>query len=429
MRFFFLRGRTSLLAIVLCALILRVGTVVITGDRSLEYEFDILVHNMRTGNGYSWFCVDEDGTVGHKVVSATQQPLPSAYVPPVYPLFLVSVFLLIGTSTFSIILIEIIQAFLGALACLLLYEIALSLLNRTVALVAAFVYAVYPTLVFMCGQISAVNFYVFLNILLLFILFKAKESTKWLAFAAAGVVFSLLVLARTDVLILLPAVLIWLLITLRTHRIRTMSAFTAASLLLVIVWTYRNYRVFGQPAPISTSTGYNLWIGQNEHATGTRGEYTIPPFTETDEMWERIHALTQDRSYEIKRNDLYLQEALSFMKHNPGKVLVLGLKKLMYYWGHYWGITFTYPQANSPAYWLPWFFILPFFVIGLAISFRNWKQYLLLYFYFLFSTLTIMVFFVIPRYRLFILPLVLLFAAHGIVQCVDWFERLRAPRN
>jgi 4-amino-4-deoxy-L-arabinose transferase-like glycosyltransferase len=425
MHFFFLRGRTSLLAIILLALILRIGTVVITGDRSLEYEFGILVHNMRTDNGYSWFCVDEDGTIDHQVDSSTHQPLPSAYVPPVYPLFLVSIYLLIGTSTFSIILIEIIQAFLGALACLLLYEIALSLFNRTVALVAVFVYAVYPTLVFMCGQISAVNFYVFLNILFLFILFKAKDTVKWPAFAAAGAVFSLLVLARTDVLILLPAVLIWLLIIVRTNRIRTIIVFTVASLLLVIAWTYRNYRVFGQPAPVSTSTGYNLWIGQNEHATGTRGEYTIPSFTESVEMWERIHALTPDRSYETKRNDLYMQEALSFMKRNPGKVLVLGLRKFMYYWGHYWGIVFMYPQANSPAYWLPWFVVLPFFIIGIVITFRNWKKYLLLYLYFGLSTLTVMVFFVIPRYRLFILPLVLLFAAHGIVQCIKWFKRLR----
>ena len=115
--------------------------------------------------------------------------------------------------------------------------------------------------------------------------------------------------------------------------------------------------------------------------------------------------------YELALQDIYLREAVRFMKYNPDRVIIMGLRKTMYYWG----INFTYPGAQSPLYWLPWFIVFPFFIVGMVQSFRAPNRYFLFYVYFVISTLIIMTFFVIPRYRLFILPLVFPFAVSGCI--------------
>jgi hypothetical protein len=104
-----------------------------------------------------------------------------------------------------------------------------------------------------------------------------------------------------------------------------------------------------------------------------------------------------------------MAEAIRFMRQNPQRSLELALRKFVFYWG----MDITHPKARNPLYWGSWAVVFPLFLIGLLESRHQWQRYTLFHLYFALETTTAMVFFVLARYRVFVEPFVLLFAAEG----------------
>lgn len=369
---------------------------------------------MRAGNGYAFFALNQENEIVQHIELNPRRVIPTATIPPIYPLFLYGMYCVFGDGVHVVLFIELLQGLIGALCCVLLYQIVSLKFSRGVAVGAAAVFSIYPLLIYLCGQISAANLYLFINLILIYLLLKgeANRTTGW--FYWAGVLFGLLLLARAEVILLLPLFILWVAYAAREHALHKIIAFAGLAGIVLLPWIYRNYRVFDAFVPLTTQGGYNLWQGQNPQATGTRSQYSDPPFHICEEAEAQIQTLEPDDHYELELNKIYQHEAIMFVKNNPGKALALALRKIVFFWGYYWGINFTYPGAASPLYWLPWCLIVPFFIVGLVLSLKEFGKYTLFYIYFMISSITAMVFFVIPRYRLFILPLVFPFAVHGI---------------
>jgi len=417
----------TLIFIFFLALIIRIPIIIVSGDRTLENEFYVLVHNMLSDHGYSFFSVDKSGEIVQHIVRDPKASLPTATIPPVYPLFLVGMCSVFGTGLEAIILIKIIQALIGAMCCIVLYWIVALKFNERLAFASALLFCFYPILVYLCGQISAANVYVFINLVLLLLLFKGEETGKVRWFFLAGLAFGLLLLSRAEVILFAPFILLWICLVIRTRRAKMISAFAVAAIIVWSPWGFRNYKRFDAFVPLTTQGGFNLWQGQNLQATGTRSQYTDPPFQISLKKNLEILSLQPSMTYELELDRIYMNEALAFMKNHPTKVLKLALRKFIFYWGYYWGIKFTYPGARAVAYWLPWFILLPFFIIGLIHSIRDVRKYCLFHLYFILSTLIAMVFFVIPRYRLFMLPLVFPFAVKGFFDFFTYCARSFLP--
>ncbi|MBN2619762.1 glycosyltransferase family 39 protein [candidate division WOR-3 bacterium] len=414
-------SRNLLVVIFLITICIRIPVVVLSGDKVLEHEFNVLVHNLRAGNGYSFFTIDHSRQISQNITIDPVKALPTATIPPVYPLFLTVMYAVIGDTVHTIQWIEIVQVVLSGLCCLFVYQIVRMKFSEPTALVSSVLFALYPILVYLPGQISSANPYIFLNCLLLYCLFRGEQKRTVLPFVFSGIVFGLLVLARAEAIAYIPFIVLWMIIVVKEHAGQRILAFTIMAMVVMAPWVYRNYRVFNAFVPLTTQGGYNLWQGQNPDATGTRSQYTDPPFHVSAEVEQEILALPATDQYELTLQDIYMREAKQFIKNNPGRVITLGLRKCMFYWGYYWGIDFTYPGGRSFLYWLPWFLILPFFIIGIVSSLRTAKRYSLFYIYFIVSTLIVMTFFVIPRYRLFILPLIFPFA---VVGCIAVWRRV-----
>lgn len=423
-------SRKILIAIFLLALALRVLAVGVVGERKLADEFGILVPNLLAGDGYSYYSVDNEGEISEKLNKNSPKALPSAYMPPGYPFFLAGICYIIGTGVSTIIFIEMLQALLGAITCIILYTIVEMKFDRKIAFASCIIFCVYPILVFMSSQISAVSLYIFLNCVLILLLFKGEETEKMSWFAYAGLIFGVLILSRGQVLLYFPFILGWIYFIRRDSACRNILIFALATIIIIGPWAVRNYHQFGRITPLTISGGLNLWQGQNENATGTRQEYTNPPVKISEEMSSKIKALQPSEDYEVKLDRIYMDEAISFMRNNPSKVIKLALQKFMFYWGYYWRINFVYPGAKSPLYWLPWFILLPFFIVGTVITAKKFREYSLFYLYFILSTGILMIFFVIPRYRLFILPLVIPFSVKGAFFIRDFLSKKhRKPQN
>lgn len=405
------------------ALIIRLIGVISVGEKEFPMEFGKLVPNLINGYGYSYYYVNSDGEISNEPIEDPQKVIPSAYMPPGYPFFLTAVCCFFGNGSNAILLIEILQAIIGAVTCLLLYKIIRIKFNDKIALSSSIIFSIYPILVFIPSQITAVNLYLFLNILLLFLLFKGEKLDKISYFVFAGLILGVLILSRGQVVIYFPFILLWIILLKQKNILKKAFIFILTTLIILTPWIIRNFVLFERLTPLTISGGINLWQGQNAQVTGTRSEYTDPPMKITESMQKKINELTPTIDYEIKLDNIYKDEAISFMKKNPGTVIKMALRKFVFYWGYYWGINFTYPSAKNPLYWLPWFILLPFFIVGI-INTYDFKKYYLFYMYFIFSTIMIMIFFVLPRYRIFIIPLIIPFSVVGFINVSDIFRKI-----
>jgi hypothetical protein len=279
----------------------------------------------------------------------------------------------------------------------------------------------YPLLIYNSSQISAVTIYVFLCQLTIFLLFLLEKSSSKiirpiLSFFS-GITMGLLVLARAETLLFSLIVIGWLVWRFIRDNKSIIFAFSLGIIIIISPWVIRNLYSFGRLTPLTISGGYNLWQGQNEHATGTLGDYVVPEVHPSNDLNQKLKAIPITNEYEINYDQLFMDDALISIKERPLNSIVLGLRKFCYYWfGIYFGFEMDYPGIHSPVILLPWFVLLPFSIIGLVKSFHDYKKYLVLYFLLASSTLIIMVFFVLPRYVIFIIPTAIMFAAHGLTQ-------------
>jgi len=124
---------------------------------------------------------------------------------------------------------------------------------------------------------------------------------------------------------------------------------------------------------------------------------------------DRVQAGPQ---YEIRLHQVYLRESLQFIRTHPWEESLLLGKKFFYYW------TFDmhHPKARHPEYWIPTMGLMGLFWVGVVLQRRKlWTKYYLFAAYILFSMTLALIFHVLPRYRMFVEPLMVPFAAHGLL--------------
>jgi len=414
-RFLAVFRRHPVLPLFLLTTGVRVLLIPVFGDRTLDHEFGVIVPYLLEGRGYVFHAVTVAGQLTDEFLTAPQRVLPSAFMPPGYPYFLSAILWMFGNGPSGIVAVETIQALLAGLTCSLLYDIVRIKFSERTATLSGVVFAGYPLLSYSATQISAVNIYVPLNCLMVWCFLRGEQRRKLTDWTLGGLVLGCLILSRADVLLYVPLLLAWIWSVSRRSAATVAVVLMGASVFLG-PWAVRNASVFGRVTPLTLSGGLSLWEGQNANATGTRSEYTDPKVRVPAELEAQLKALPITRDYEVERDRVFMRAALASIRRDPLAVLSRAGKKFVFYWAYYWGIEFTYPGATSVFYWLPWFLLLPLFVTGLWQTRHDFRKYLLFYIYFFMGTTTAMVFFVIPRYRLFILPFVFPFVVTSILR-------------
>ncbi len=345
--------------------------------------------------------------------------VPSAYQPPLYPLLLAVVFALRGLPLQSVvsdhaalIFVQLLNCVVGALWCACLYRIGRQLFGPRVGIVAGLIGAVYPALVYSVVEVHPLN--LFLLLLLLFLSTACRctsgEPVTKRTVALLGVTAGLLTLTRSESVLLCPLILAGLALR-RRNVLREMGAALLICLLFLLPWIVRNHHSFGHWTLTNTS-GVNLFRGQGPTANG--GTYTDDGHLIwfTPEILAQLAAQPVSRDWEVRQDALLRRAALDYIRQNPARPLMLAPHKLFYFLVR----DRTHPKGRSPLVWVPGLLLLVCALRGAWIVRPRWSAWWPLALVPVFYTGIVVVLFSLPRYRMMIDPVLMLFAACALIR-------------
>ncbi|MEM6730579.1 MAG: glycosyltransferase family 39 protein, partial [Myxococcota bacterium] len=299
------------------ALALRVGAVVAVGELpSIRgYECEQISHNLIAGHGYAMAYF---GPVA-----------PTAHQYPLYCWLMALHFALFGASYLPL---QLTQALVGALSCVVLWRLARRLVDEPVGRVAGLTAALYPVYVYWTVRMQALTLEVLLLILVVWLFDRAFEDGRFSLFAVAGGVFGAACLSKALYLAYLPVILVWAARRWgRSSRwaLRPLGVAFLVTALVIAPWTLRNWAVFGAPVLISSNSGWNLYAGNNPRATGSSyASYgKTMQSTLSAETVQALRALD-----DVEKDALFRREALAWMRDNPGEFAALIPRKLRALW-------------------------------------------------------------------------------------------------
>lgn len=372
-----------LLMIFLCAFFVRLVVIfslplpIITAD---AVQYNEIAHSIVDGKGYAL----KDGT-------------PTAIRPPLYPIFLAGIYSLLGTN---VKIVQVTQAFLLAWVCIIIYYLGENIFDSKTAYLASGIATAYPLLVYPSYDLLSEALLIFLFSLTILFVLKSRDQHYYSILA--GLVLSLSVLTKPTVLFALPFFVIWIFKnSVSDNRISRISMFLIAFFILFIPWTSRNYLVFQSFVPISNNGGVSFF---DSHILPDRGL----GFSTTNKFPQEFHSTTD----EAARNRFLTSYILKYIANHPGKILKqTALKVAMFFYplDGYW-----YPFSFGSRYNVFWGCVFLFSLGGM--HFSKWKspEVQLLLWTILSFFITIIIFQGIPRYRLPLEAVFILFAASGL---------------
>ena len=333
---------------------------------------------------------------------------------PGYPIFLAGIL----SVWRSIDAIKIAQSILGALSVLIVAALAYRLADARSAMVAAFVTALYPPLIWTSAYVLSETLYTVLTLAAAYVLWKnldwvqrskvggAATSTRFLA---AGAFAGLAVLTRPEILLFVGLIALMLLTGRRWIAAMAMLAGTA---IVVAPWTAHNYIEYEEVILVSSRGGPNFWLGNSELAPGDGGAGATP------ELRRGYDAIIRENA-DLSPSDLeraFYGHALTWMRDHPLDWLVLIAKKFFYFWVPV-GPSYS---SHSSLYWIghaaSYLSLLPFAIVGFWRVVRRPSQPVVLWALAGATLLTSLIFFPLPRYRIPVFDPVMIVCASTLLR-------------
>lgn len=259
---------------------------------------------------------------------------PTAYYPPGYPWFLGIVTWLSSPFTDDVPRVAaMVQALLGTASVLLGAHIALELAGRRAALVAAWGLALYPNLILHSGVLLGETLYIFLILGFLWLVIvrlRGEHSTgavtaPWPVVLGTGLVLGLAVMVRPIGAVMVPVlgVIWWWRSGDRARALRNIGLISLGVVMCIVPWTVRNTVRLGHTVVLSTNTGDNLCIG---HAEGANGAFTFNDPCVTD------HFILNGPDDEVASDREKIAVAFRAIVDDPGRQPWLAWRRFWVTW-------------------------------------------------------------------------------------------------
>jgi len=331
----------------------------------------------------------------------------------------------------------------GTLTCGLVWLFAREYFSRAVALTAGLIAALYWPFVYFEGEVLIEPVYVTLVVLSLWRLARAVAQPSVARLAVAGVCVGLAALARPTILVLLPAIP-FVFAARADARAKSKGpawltpslVVVAACVLVLIPSTIRNYAIGKAIVPVAWSGGLNFYIGNNPESDGRSAMIpgaTSPWMGGDEEALAIASQQAGDSLTAAQASRFYRARALDYLASQPADAAKLFAKKLYMFWEgpersnekyiYFFWDKFGLGRVPMPGFWL----ISPLALAGMIRLWRRRRELALPYLFVLAYMLGVVAFFVVARYRLPVVPVLIVFAAWTAVDIVGaWRTRRNA---
>jgi 4-amino-4-deoxy-L-arabinose transferase-like glycosyltransferase len=334
--------------------------------------------------------------------------------------------------------VKLIQSFVGALNCLLLYVVGSRAFRKEIGFLAALIFSVYGNLIILESTLEPTVFVLLFNLLTLYFLLRLRDDLDSLGLRCgplllSGLFAGLSIITKPNSLLFLPLGAVWLLFCVDKtlafeKRLSSALLFCGTALLIVMPITVRNYVKFHDFILVTGDTGKVFFHGNGKGATALEGT-GLPDegFAEegTDEP-DYAHVLFRKMAARLSRRKLspsesssfWVRRALSDIVSDPVSYMKLEVKKLFYFFNdyemHY--IAFVYKEYKSSLSFpfIRYGIIASLGLLGMVLAVRDLKRHTLVYGAVFVYVLSGMLFRVQSRYRIPAVPYLCLFAAYSV---------------
>jgi Flp pilus assembly protein TadD len=359
---------------------------------------------------------------------------------PLYSLFLGGVYRVAGVSW---PVARLANALLGAGTCVLAWALARRWLSSRWARVVFGVCALYGPLIYFEGQLLRETLATFLLTLSLLALFRARDSGRALPWGLAGLLLGIASICRENALILLPLVLAWELLARRRPaaapapqgwRVRAgnPAAFLLGCVLAIAPITIHNGIQGRAFIPISTSGGINFYLGNNANSEQT---IAIRP----GRFWEELVARPRREAGALTaeaRSAFFFRESLRWIGAHPlafGKNLIRKAAGLFsaheikrnqdIYEARQGSLLLRLLLWRAGPFGFPFGLLGPLAFLGLFLAMRALRFLAAVGVTYAFG---IVLFFPNARYRLPLIPILVLFAVFALASLARLLAERRA---
>jgi len=311
-----------------------------------------------------------------------------------------------------------------------------------VGAIASLIWAFWATAIYYESEFLIPVLIIPLNLLALYLLVGAIKSGRWnpQSALAIGLILGLSAIARPNILIFVAGLVLWAFWRCpfpgraRKKRWIPIAAMIAGVLLPVLVVTIHNATVGDDFVPIAYQGGVNLYLGNNPDADGLTMMMPDIRLTETVDWTEFVRATDSIAQVQSGRplkpseiSNFWIGKTIDSVLAHPGAEIKLLGKKLYYFWcgfengdntDIYRHVKYSTLLRIGLWHWVIWFplgIISAFGLWGMWTTRRRGRKVELLNVFVWVYMISVVGFLVTARHRLPVVPLVVIFAAAGMV--------------
>ncbi|EDZ62239.1 putative Glycosyl transferase, family 39 [Sulfurimonas gotlandica GD1] len=312
-----------------------------------------------------------------------------------------------------IIFVRLFQPLLLVLQAFLLYKISLKIFdNKLSALIAFTITLFYPFFIFYQGLLLSETFFNTVLIVSFYFIYRWYEDDFKIdtSFLLANIFLLLSIYIKGTLSILPPLLLTVFFVVNKLELKSAIKVFLYSTLIYIFLmtpWWIRNYMIFDQFVPFTTSSGKVLYLGNNP-----ANKYGGCDMAVDVDRKEFTSIGTIDD--ELERNKLFKYKAIEFIKNNPDRFFELMLLKFKRFYN-------IIPNADKYKQgYFKWITLVSYgsiftlFLVSIVIHAKYYKRLTAIYILFIYFTLLHMVFIASLRYRLPLEPFMILLSSNVI---------------
>ena len=243
---------------------------------------------------------------------------PTAFWPIGYPMVLSVFYRIFGSK---LIVAQILNIIFSCGIILFAFLLGREVFTEKIARCAALLLAFLPSQIFYVIMPMADTPF---SLSVLVLLYLTLKKMTYINAILTGVVFGIAALMK-PVILFFPLFLFCIRIVRRkkwrpalVHLVLILAIGEA----IMLPWQIRNYKTFGSFVLVSNNGGYNMWMGNNENASG--GVLPFSAYIPRDTL------LWMKSLDEAERDQYSMQQAIKFMKSHPVQATSLAVKKIIH---------------------------------------------------------------------------------------------------